>query len=46
MDIEGPNTQMDFEVIEIVDDSSHYPTLLGIDWTIDMNGFTNLKSGR
>ncbi len=33
----------DFEVIEIVDDSNLYPTLLGIDWAIDMNGVINLK---
>ena len=33
----------DVEVIEIVDDSNPYPTLLGIDWAIDMNGVINLK---
>jgi len=33
----------DFEVIEIVDDNNPYPTLLGIDWTTDMNGVINLK---
>lgn len=32
-----------FEVIEIVDDSNPYPTLLGIDWAIEKNGFINLK---
>ena len=30
-------------MIEIVDDSNPYPTLLGINWAIDMNGVTNLK---
>lgn len=34
---------MDFEVIEIVDDSNPYPTFLGIDWETDMNGVINLK---
>ena len=43
VDIEGVSTQMNFEVIEIVDDSNPYPTLLGIDWAMDMNGIINLK---
>jgi len=34
MDIEGMSTQIDFEVIEIVDDSNPYPTLLGIYWPL------------
>lgn len=34
---------VDFEVIEIVDDRNPYPTLLGIDWSTDMNGVINLK---
>ena len=34
---------MDFEVIEIVDESSPYPALLGIDWAADMNGVINLR---
>lgn len=33
---------VDFEVIEIVDDSNPYPNLLGIYWAIDMNGVINL----
>ena len=41
MDIEGASTLANFEVIEIVDDSNPYPTLLGIDWTTDMNGVIN-----
>lgn len=32
-----------FEVIEIMDDSNPYLTLLGINWAIDMNGIINLK---
>lgn len=43
VDIEGASTQADFEVIEIVNDNNPYPTLLGIDWAIDMNGVLNLK---
>ena len=43
MDIEGVSTQMDFEVIEIVDDNNPYPALLGIDWDTDMNGVIDLK---
>lgn len=43
VDIEGASTQIDFEAIEIVDDSNPYPALLGIDWATDMNGVINLK---
>ena len=35
VDIEGLHTFVDFEVINIVDDTNPYPTLLGIDWAID-----------
>ena len=31
IDIEGVSTEMEFEVIEIVDDNDPYPALLGID---------------
>jgi len=43
IDIECASALIDFEVIEIVDDSNPYPMLLGIDWAIDMNGVINLK---
>lgn len=43
IDIEGARTLVDFEVIEIFDDSNLYPTLLGIDWATNMNGVANLK---
>ena len=43
VDIDGMSTQIDFEVIEIVDDSNPYLALLGIDWAMDMNGVINLK---
>jgi hypothetical protein len=35
VDIDGIRTFEDFEVIEIVDDSFPYPTLLGIDWAFN-----------
>ena len=43
VDSKGVSVQVDFEVIEIVDDSNPYPALLGIDWATDMNGIINLK---
>lgn len=43
IDIKGASTQMDFEVIEIVDDNNPYPMLLGVDWAIEMNGVINLN---
>ena len=43
MDIEGTSTLADFEVIEIVYDNNPYPMLLGISFTIGMNGVINLN---
>lgn len=43
VDIEGASALADFQVIEIVNDSNPYPTLLGIDWAIDMNEVINIK---
>lgn len=43
VDINGPHTHTDFEVIEIMDDNSPYLELRGIYWEIDMNGIINLK---
>ena len=43
VDIEEASALDEFEVIEIVDDNNPYPTLLGIDWAIDMNWVINLK---
>jgi len=37
IDIEGARVVVDFKVIEIINDSNPYPTLLGIDWAFDMN---------
>ena len=46
MDIERESGLVDFEVIEIVDDSNPYPTLLGIEWAFDTNVIINLKKCR
>ena len=43
IDLEGASTHKDFEVIELMDESTPYPMLLGIDWATDMNRVINLK---
>ena len=43
VDIEGLCTFTYFEVINIVDDTNPYPTLLGIDWAIDNQTIINFK---
>jgi hypothetical protein len=44
VNIDGVKTKVDFEkVIEIMDDSYPYPTLLGIDGEFDNNVVLNLK---
>jgi len=43
IDLDGVSTRTNLEVIEIVDEKSSYPVLLGIHWAIDMNGIINLK---
>ena len=43
VDIAGVGVLADFEVIEIMEDVDPYPTLLGLDWAIDMGGVINLK---
>lgn len=43
VDINGVNTQNNFEVIDIVDDDNPYPALLRIYWATDMKGIINLK---
>ena len=44
VDIVRVKVLADFEVIEIVEDADPYPTLLGLDWAIDMGGIINLKN--
>jgi hypothetical protein len=43
VNIEGVKTKVNFEVIEIMDESDPYPALLGIDWAFDNNVVLNLK---
>ena len=43
VDLDGVRSLADFEVIEIIDDSTPYPTLLGIDWAFDNQAIINLK---
>ena len=43
VDVEGLHTYVDFEVINIVDDTNPYPALLGIYWAIDNQTIINFK---
>jgi hypothetical protein len=43
VNVEGVKTKPDLKVIEIMDDSGPYPSLLGIDWDFDNNVVLNLK---
>jgi hypothetical protein len=44
VDLDGVRTMADFEVIEIVDGTTPYPTLLGLDWEFDNQAIINLKT--
>jgi hypothetical protein len=44
VDPDGVHTKADFEVIEIVDDTTPYLTLLGLDWAFKNHAIINLKS--
>jgi hypothetical protein len=44
VDLDGVHTKADFEVIEIVDDTIPYPTLLGLDWTFENQTIINFKT--
>ena len=37
---------VNFEFIEIIDDSNIYPEMLGFDWAYDMDAIINLKTRR
>jgi hypothetical protein len=41
--IKGVNIKVDFDVIEIMDDSNPYPALLCIDSSLDNNEMLNMK---
>jgi len=43
VDLDGVKSVAEFEVIEIVDDSSPYLALLGIEWAYNCNVIINLK---
>ena len=43
VDIEGSHTFSIFEVIDIVDDTTPYPALLGIDWEMENPKIINFK---
>ena len=43
VDLDGVHNLADFEVIEIIDDSTPYPELLGIDWAFENQAIINLK---
>ena len=43
VNFEGLRTYVNFEVIEIVNDTNPYPALLGIDWAIDNQTIINFK---
>jgi hypothetical protein len=44
IDLDGVCTKADFDVIEIVDGTTPYPTLLGLDWEFDNQAIINLKT--
>jgi hypothetical protein len=43
VDLDGLRTMEDFEVIEIVDGTTPYLKLLGMDWEFEKNSIINLK---
>jgi hypothetical protein len=44
VDLDGVRTKEYFEVIEIVDGTTPYPSLLGLDWVFDNQEIINLKT--
>ena len=44
VDLDGVCTKTDFEVIEIVDDTTPYPSFLGLDWEFYNQDIINLKT--
>jgi hypothetical protein len=42
--LDGVCTQAYFEVIDILDGTTPYPSLLGLDWAFDNQGIINLKT--
>jgi hypothetical protein len=44
LDLDGVRSTIEFEVIEIVDDTTTYPVFLGLDWAFDKQAIINLKT--
>jgi hypothetical protein len=44
IDLDGVCTKEDFEYIEIMDDTTSYPALLGLDWVFENQAIINLKT--
>jgi hypothetical protein len=44
VDLDGVHTTTDFEVMDMVDESIPFPTLLGIDWGFENQAIINLKT--
>jgi hypothetical protein len=44
VDLDGVHTKVDFKVIEIVDGTTPYLALLGLDWAFDNQTIINLKT--
>jgi len=44
VDLDHVHTMVDFEVIDIVDNTSPYPSLLGMDWDFDKHDIINFKT--
>jgi hypothetical protein len=43
VDLDGVHTKEDFEVIEIVDETTPYPVFLGLDWVFENQAIINFK---
>jgi hypothetical protein len=46
MDLDGVHITTYFEVMDMVDESIPFPTLLGIDWAFDNQAIINLKTAK
>jgi len=44
LDLDGVHTMTYFEVIDIVDNTTHYQALLGLDWAFENQAIINLKT--
>jgi hypothetical protein len=44
VDLDGVRTKSDFEVIEIVDNTTPYPKFLGLDWAFYNQAIINLNT--